>query len=64
MKPDLQPPPKAAMIRRRTLLSIVASLAMLIAFWDVQLLLGVAIDVAVVVVAVARPGWTSWVSGG
>ena len=42
----------------------VASLATLIAFWDVQLLLGVAIDAAVVVVAVVRPGWTSWVSGG
>ena len=39
----------------------VASLAVLIAFWDTQLLLGVAIDVAVVVVAVVRPAWTSWI---
>jgi hypothetical protein len=42
----------------------VASLAVLIAFWDAQLLLGVAIDVAMVVVAVVRPGWTSWISVG
>ncbi|HEX5333214.1 MAG TPA: hypothetical protein VFW79_11280 [Cellulomonas sp.] len=41
----------------------VASLAVLIAFWDAQLLLGVAIDVAAIVIAVARPGWTSWISG-
>jgi hypothetical protein len=39
----------------------VASLGVLIAFWDTQLLLGVAIDVAVVVVAVVRPAWTSWI---
>jgi len=39
----------------------VASLAVLIAFWDTQLLLGVAIDAAVVVVAVVRPAWTSWI---
>ncbi|WP_277949576.1 hypothetical protein [Cellulomonas sp. WB94] len=41
-----------------------ASLAVLIAFWDTQLLLGVAIDVAAVVAAVARPGWTSWINAG
>jgi hypothetical protein len=39
----------------------VASLAVLIAFWDTPLLLGVAIDAAVVVVAVVRPAWTSWI---
>jgi hypothetical protein len=42
----------------------VASLAVLIAFWDTQLLLDVAIDVATIVVAVVRPGWTSWMSAG
>jgi hypothetical protein len=42
----------------------VASLAVLIAFWDTQLLLDVAIDVAMIVVAVVRPGWTSWMSAG
>jgi hypothetical protein len=42
----------------------VASLALLIAFWDAQLLLGVAIDVAMVVVALVRPGWTSWIGHG
>jgi len=39
----------------------VASLAVLVAFWDMQLLLGVSIDVAVLAAAVVRPGWTSWV---
>jgi hypothetical protein len=36
----------------------VTSVAALVLFWDRQLLWGVAIDVAVVVVAVWRPGWT------
>jgi hypothetical protein len=36
----------------------VASLAVLVLFWDRQLLLGVAIDVVLIVVAVGRPGWT------
>jgi hypothetical protein len=40
-----------------------ASLALLIAFWDTQLLFGIAIDVALIVLAVMRPGWTAWVSG-
>ena len=35
----------------------VASLTALVLFWDRQLLLGVAIDVALVVVALWRPGW-------
>lgn len=35
-----------------------ASLAALVLFWDRQLLLGVAIDVTLIVVAVGRPGWT------
>jgi hypothetical protein len=34
------------------------SLVLLFAFWNVRLLAGVAIDVAVIVVAVARPEWT------
>jgi hypothetical protein len=42
----------------------VASLAVLIAFWDTQLLLGVAIDVAAVVVAIMRPEWASWIGAG
>ncbi|MGZ5405222.1 MAG: hypothetical protein ACXWDL_11285 [Nocardioides sp.] len=36
----------------------VASLAALVLFWDRQLLWGVAIDVALVVVALWRPAWT------
>ena len=36
----------------------VASLAALVLFWDLQLLWGVAIDLAVIVVALWRPAWT------
>ena len=36
----------------------VASLALLVLFWDRQLLLGVAIDVCVIVVALWHPAWT------
>lgn len=36
----------------------VASLAALVLLWDRQLLVGVAIDAALVVVALWRPGWT------
>ena len=36
----------------------VASLAALVLFWDRQLLLGVAIDVTLIGVALWRPGWT------
>lgn len=36
----------------------VASLAALVLFWDRQLLLGVAIDVALIVVAWWHPAWT------
>ncbi len=36
----------------------VASLALLVAFWDTRLLAGVAIDLAVVAIAFARPEWT------
>ena len=42
-------------------LAIVAassSLAMLIAFWDAWLTIGAGIDVALIVIAVTRPGWT------
>ena len=35
-----------------------ASLAVLVAYWDRQLVWGVAIDVVVLVVALWRPGWT------
>jgi len=35
-----------------------SSLALLIAFWDAWLTIGVAIDVALIVIAVTRPGWT------
>ena len=38
--------------------SAAASLAALVVFWDRQLLLGVAIDVALIVVALWRPTWT------
>ena len=36
----------------------IASLAALVLFWDRQLLWGVAIDVAVIVVALSHPAWT------
>lgn len=36
----------------------IASLASLVLFWDRQLLWGVAIDVALIVVALWRPAWT------
>lgn len=36
----------------------VASLTALVLFWDRQLLWGIAIDVALIVVALWRPGWT------
>ena len=36
----------------------VASLAALVLFWDRQLLLGVAIDAALIVVALWQPAWT------
>lgn len=36
----------------------VTSLAVLIAFWDRQLVWGIGIDVAILVIAVWRPGWT------
>jgi hypothetical protein len=36
----------------------VASLAALVLFWDRQLLWGVAIDVALIVVALWHPAWT------
>ena len=42
-------------------LAIVAassSLALLIAFWDAWLTIGAGIDVALIVIAVTRPGWT------
>lgn len=35
-----------------------ASLATLVLFWDRQLLWGVAIDVALIVVALVQPTWT------
>ena len=38
--------------------SAVASLTALALFWDRRLLWGVAIDVALIVVALLRPGWT------
>lgn len=36
----------------------VASLAVLIVFWDRQLLWGIGIDLVILVLAVWRPGWT------
>jgi hypothetical protein len=40
-----------------TAVRIVAGL-LLIAFWDAWLTIGVAIDVALIVIVVSRPGWT------
>jgi hypothetical protein len=39
------------------------SLALLAAFWDVQLSTGVAIDLGLVAIAVIRPEWTERVIG-
>ena len=41
-----------------TVAAAAASLAVLVAFWDRQLVLGVVIDVALIVVALWRPAWT------
>lgn len=41
-----------------TVVASALSLGLLLAYWDVQVMLGVAIDVGLVVVAVLRPGWT------
>ncbi|HZL81785.1 MAG TPA: hypothetical protein VFC06_07635 [Demequina sp.] len=58
------PPHELARLRTSTVrASSAASLALLIAFCDTQLLFGIAIDVALIVLAVMRPGWTVWVSG-
>ena len=35
-----------------------SSLALLIAFWDAWLSIGVGIDLALIVIALTRPGWT------
>lgn len=40
------------------IVAAVASLAVLVVFWDRRLLWGVTIDVALIVVALWRPGWT------
>jgi hypothetical protein len=40
-----------------------ASLVTLLAFWNTQLVAGVAIDVALIVVALWRPGWTDRIGG-
>ena len=40
------------------LAAAVSSLAVLVLFWDRQLVWGVVVDLAVVVVALWRPGWT------
>ena len=40
------------------IVAALSSLGLLIAFWDVWLTLGVAIDVALIVIAITRPGWT------
>lgn len=41
-----------------TIVGAVASAAILVIFWNRQLVLGVVIDVALVVVALWQPGWT------
>jgi len=41
-----------------TILAASISLALLIAFWDARLIVGVVIDVALIVVALKRAGWT------
>ena len=39
------------------------SMALLAAFWDTVLVIGIVIDVALVVIAVARPGWADRLVG-
>ena len=39
------------------------SLALLAVFWDARLLFGVAVDLALIVVAVTRPGWADRLAG-
>ena len=39
------------------------SLAMLIAFWDVRLSFGIAIDLGLIALAVIRPEWTERIGG-
>jgi hypothetical protein len=39
------------------------SMALLVAFWDTVLVVGIGIDVAVVVIAVARPEWADRLVG-
>ncbi len=40
-----------------------ASLVTLVVFWNAQLVTGVAIDVALIVLALWRPGWTDRIGG-
>jgi hypothetical protein len=40
------------------IVAALSSLALLIAFWNPRLIIGVGIDVALIVIAVIRPGWT------
>jgi hypothetical protein len=41
-----------------TLVAAVLSLVLLIAYWDVRLVFGVILDLGLIAVAVAQPGWT------
>lgn len=41
-----------------TIAASVASLTLLIAFWDIRLVFGVMLDAALIAVAVMRPAWT------
>jgi len=40
------------------LAAALTSLALLVAFWDVQLITGVIIDLGLIAIALMRPGWT------
>jgi hypothetical protein len=40
-----------------TIVASVVSLVLLVSYWSPRLVLGVAIDLVLIVVAVARPGW-------
>ena len=41
-----------------TVVAAVLSLVLLIAYWDVRLVFGVILDLGLIAVAVAQPGWT------
>ena len=46
-----------------TIVACLASMALLAAFWDTRLVAGIAIDVALLAIAVAHPAWATRLTG-